>query len=86
MSEEKKHEVSSSLPSELRPVATVAVSRATAQEEMVQVSVNVFEVTEEAIYAAVQAAGNALVKRVKENNEILAVIRDPIPSMRAMKR
>lgn len=71
---------------EKKPVATVGISRATAQEEMVQVSVNVFEMTTEAIYAAVTAAGDALVKRLEENNKRLSVIRDPIPGMKSVKR
>lgn len=71
---------------EKKPVATVGMSRATAQEEMVQVSVNVFEVSTEAIYAAITAAGEALIKRLEDNNKKLAIIRDPIPGMKSVKR
>ena len=64
-----------------KPTAVITVNRLTSQEESVQVSMTISELTEEAIYAAVSAAGEALVKRVAVNNSRLMAVTNPIPAM-----
>jgi len=65
-----------------KPTAVITVNRLTSQEESVQVSVTTSELTEEAIYAAVTIAGEALCHRVADNNaRLMNAIKDPIPPM-----
>jgi hypothetical protein len=71
---------------EKKPKAIITIARATAQEESVQVTVNADEVTQEAIYSAIKAAGDALVQRLEENNQKLVSVRDPIPALKSRGR
>ena len=66
-----------------KPTAVITVNRLTSQEESVQVSVTINELTEDEIYKAVSIAGEALRRRVAFNNEHLMnnIVKDPIPPM-----
>ena len=64
-----------------KPTAVITVSRLTSQEESVQITVNAYEMSIEALSEAVHCAGEALCRRVATNNARLMAVRDPIPML-----
>jgi hypothetical protein len=64
-----------------KPTAVITLTRLTSQEESVQVSLTIGDLTEEAIFNAVTIAGEALCRRVAANNAKLMNVKSPVPAM-----